>query len=117
MTLLRRLSPPRRPGAPSPRFVRPSGEWHRASPVQGGGLRYNATDSAAGAQTERRSDAWPVRTLLSREDAPAVFFFSTASSSNRPADRTRSPRRRTGPLASACRRQPVVEMEDRLLAI
>ena len=38
------------------------------------GLRYNEKAIVAGAQTERRGEAGPVRVLLRGWDAPAVSF-------------------------------------------
>jgi hypothetical protein len=38
------------------------------------GLRYDETNNASGAQTERRGDAGPVRGLLGGKASPAALF-------------------------------------------
>jgi hypothetical protein len=39
-------------------------------------LRYHETNIVAGAQTERRGDAWPVRGLLGGKGLTGLFLFS-----------------------------------------
>src|SRR6516165_6109230 len=43
--------------------------------LSGTGLRYNEKAIAAGAQTERRGGAGPVRALLDRKDLTGRFYF------------------------------------------
>jgi hypothetical protein len=51
-----------------------------------GGLRYNASGSGPGAQTERPGVAGPVRVLLAGTTSPAVFFEEESSGPQRPRD-------------------------------
>src|SRR5262249_35165890 len=52
---------------------------HGASPVLGGGLRYNG-GTPFGAQTGRRGGAGPVGACLAVRTRPAAFFVSTVLS-------------------------------------